>query len=165
VLDPEFTPVLNRLGLRVCSDGHMDARSADATVHCGDAGGSNPEDSYGDILFKAGRYSEARAHFESALKKILRSVLHSMIGRRVRVAGNQGAARELRKIGARGGESTTRPRIPLFDCIELTVRENLYGFADREYATLEQKKIEKVHGPGSRASRSDGLYQRMILRP
>src|SRR5258708_10629755 len=30
---------------------------------------ANPEDSYGDILFKAGRYNEARTHFEAALKK------------------------------------------------------------------------------------------------
>src|SRR5262249_50250501 len=69
-IDPEFTPVLNRLGYSYAAMGDM-AR-AEALMQRYVAvmpTDPNPEDSYGDILFKAGRYAEAKEHFEHALKK------------------------------------------------------------------------------------------------
>jgi len=51
---------------------------------------------------------------------------------------------KLTKIGARGGESTTR--LEYRSSIALSyVRENLYGFADREYATLAAEAKSKKY--------------------
>jgi len=70
MLDPDFTPALNRLGYAYAAMGNMaHAEELMQRYVAAMPRDPNPEDSYGDILFKAGRYDEARAHFEAALKK------------------------------------------------------------------------------------------------
>jgi len=61
---------LNRLGYAYAAMGDMPRAEALMQRYIAAMPADpNPEDSYGDILFKVGRYGEARAHFESALKK------------------------------------------------------------------------------------------------
>jgi predicted Zn-dependent protease len=106
----------------------------------------NPEDSYGDILFKAGRYSEARTHFESALKKdpTFGPSQHEL-GEVFAMLGNQAGAREAYAKSARVAANPRRG-LEYRSSIALSyVRENLFGFADREYATLAAEAKSKKY--------------------
>jgi tetratricopeptide (TPR) repeat protein len=137
-LDPEFTPVLNRLGYAYAAMGDMPRAEALMQQYIAAMPADpNPEDSYGDILFKAGRYSEARAHFESALKKdpTFGPSQHEL-GDVFAMLGNQGAAREAYEKSARVAANPRRS-LEYRSSIALSyVRENLFGFADREYRAL-----------------------------
>jgi tetratricopeptide (TPR) repeat protein len=138
VLDPEFTPVLNRLGYAHAAMGDM-ARAETLMQRYVAAMpmDPNPEDSYGDILFKAGRYQEARVHFEAALKKdpSFGPSQHEL-GDVLAMLGNQAGAREAYEKSARIAANPRRS-LEYRSSIALSyVRENLYGFADREYAAL-----------------------------
>jgi predicted Zn-dependent protease len=137
-LDPEFTPVLNRLGYAYAATGDM-ARAETLMQRYVAAMPTdpNPEDSYGDILFKAGRYQEARAHFEAALKKDPRfGPSQHELGDVFAMLGNQDGAREAYHKSALLAANTRRS-LEYRSSIALSyVRDNLYGFADREYAAL-----------------------------
>src|SRR6266436_717815 len=132
-LDPEFTPVLNRLGYAYAAIGDMPRAEALMQGYIAAMPADpNPEDSYGDILFKAGRYSEARAHFESALKKdpTFGPSQHEL-GDVFALLGNQAGAREAYEKSARVAANPRRG-LEYRSSIALSyVRENLYGFADR----------------------------------
>jgi tetratricopeptide (TPR) repeat protein len=137
-LDPEFTPVLNRLGYSYAAMGDM-AR-AEALMQryvAAMPADPNPEDSYGDILFKAGRYQEAREHFELALKKepTFGPSQHEL-GDVFAMLGNQAAAREAYEKSAKLAANPRR-NLEYRGSIALSyVRENMLGFADREYEEL-----------------------------
>jgi len=97
----------------------------------------NPEDSYGDILFKAGRYQEAKEHFELALKKepTFGPSQHEL-GDVFAMLGNQAAAREAYEKSAKVAANPRR-NLEYRGSIALSyVRENMLGFADREYQEL-----------------------------
>src|SRR5258708_10400600 len=98
---------------------------------------ANPEDSYGDILFKAGRYNEARAHFEAALKKdpSFGPSQHEL-GDVFAMLGNQDAARDAYHKSALVAANPRRSLEYRASIALSYVRDNLYGFADREYAAL-----------------------------
>jgi len=137
-LDPEFTPVLNRLGYSYAAKGDMERaeelmKRYVATMPTD----PNPEDSYGDILFKAGRYQEAKEHFELALKKepTFGPSQHEL-GDVFAMLGNQPAAREAYEKSAKAA-SNPRRNLEYRGSIALSyVRENMLGFADREYQEL-----------------------------
>jgi tetratricopeptide (TPR) repeat protein len=137
-IDPGFTPVLNRLGYSYAATGDM-AR-AEALMQryvAAMPGDPNPEDSYGDILFKAGRYDEAKAHFQAALKKdpSFGPSQHEL-GDVFAMQGNQAAARDAYQKSVRVAANPRRA-LEYRSSIALSyVRENLYGFADEEYAAL-----------------------------
>jgi len=136
--DPEFTPALNRLGYSYAAMG--DLARAEATMQryvAAMPADPNPEDSYGDILFKAGRYSDAKAHFEAALKKDpgFGPSQHEL-GDVYALLGNQEGAREAYEKSARIAANPRRS-LEYRSSIALSyVRENRYGFADREYTAL-----------------------------
>ena len=121
----------------------------------------NPEDSYGDILFKAGRYSEARAHFESALKKdpTFGPSQHEL-GDVFAMLGNQAGAREAYAKSARVAANPRRG-LEYRSSIALSyVRENMYGFADREYLALAAEAHAKEYTDLEAAFREAmALYQ------
>ena len=137
-LDPAFTPVLNRLGYSYAAMGDM-AR-AEALMQryvAAMPADPNPEDSYGDILFKAGRYQEAKEHFELALKKepTFGPSQHEL-GDVFAMLGNQAAAREAYGKSAKLAANARR-NLEYRGSIALSyVRENMLGFADREYTEL-----------------------------
>jgi tetratricopeptide (TPR) repeat protein len=137
-IDPEFTPVLNRLGYSYAAMGDM-AR-AEALMQryvAAMPADPNPEDSYGDILFKAGRYQEAKEHFELALKKepTFGPSQHEL-GDVFALLGNQAAAREAYEKSAKVAANPRR-NLEYRSSIALSyVRENMLGFADREYQEL-----------------------------
>src|SRR5215472_13936967 len=137
-IDPGFTPVLNRLGYSYAAMGDM-AR-AEALMQryvAAMPADPNPEDSYGDILFKAGRYQEAKEHFELALKKepTFGPSQHEL-GDVFAMLGNQAAAREAYEKSAKVAANPRR-NLEYRSSIALSyVRENMLGFADREYQQL-----------------------------
>jgi len=137
-IDPGFTPVLNRLGYSYAAMGDM-AR-AEALMQryvAAMPADPNPEDSYGDILFKAGRYQEAKEHFELALKKepTFGPSQHEL-GDVFAMLGNQAAAREAYEKSAKVAANPRR-NLEYRSSIALSyVRENMLGFADREYQEL-----------------------------
>jgi tetratricopeptide (TPR) repeat protein len=137
-IDPEFTPVLNRLGYSYAAMGDM-AR-AEALMQRYVAAmptDPNPEDSYGDILFKAGRYSEAKEHFEHALKKdpTFGPSQHEL-GDVYAMLGNQAGAREAYEKSAKIAANPRR-NLEYRSSVALSyVREGMLGFADREYMEL-----------------------------
>jgi predicted Zn-dependent protease len=137
-LDPEFTPVLNRLGYAYAAMGDMaHAETLMQRYVAAMPADPNPEDSYGDILFKAGRYQEARAHFEAALKKdpSFGPSQHEL-GDVFAMLGNQDAARDAYRKSALVAANPRRS-LEYRSSIALSyVRDTLYGFADREYAAL-----------------------------
>jgi predicted Zn-dependent protease len=146
VLDPEFTPVLNRLGYAYAAMGDMaHAETLMQRYVAAMPADPNPEDSYGDILFKAGRYNEARAHFEAALKKdpSFGPSQHEL-GDVFAILGNQDAARDAYHKSALVAANPRRS-LEYRSSIALSyVRDNLYGFADREYsALLAEAKVQK----------------------
>ena len=162
LLDPEFTPVLNRLGYAYAAMGDM-ARAEMLMQRYVAAmpGDPNPEDSYGDILFKAGRFQEARSHFELALKKDpgFGPSQHEL-GDVFAMLGNQDAAREAYHKSAL---LATNPRRSLEyrSSIALSyVRDNLYGFADREYSALvAEAKAQKYTDHEAGFHEAMALYQ------
>jgi len=138
IFDAEFTPVLNRLGYSYAAMGEM-AR-AEAMMQRYVAAmptDPNPEDSYGDILFKAGRYEDAKAHFEAALRKDAGfGPSQHELGDVYAMLGNQQGAREAYEKSARVAANPRRA-LEYRSSIALSyVREKMYGFADREYAAL-----------------------------
>jgi tetratricopeptide (TPR) repeat protein len=137
-LDPQFTPVLNRLGYAYAAKGDL-ARAEELMRHYVGAmpADPNPEDSYGDILFKAGRYAEAREHFEAALKKDPRfGPSQHELGDVFAMLGNQDAAREAYAKSARVAANPRRS-LEYRSSIALTyVRQNQYLMADEEYQAL-----------------------------
>jgi predicted Zn-dependent protease len=146
-LDPEFTPVLNRLGYAYAAMGDL-ARAETLLQRYIAAmpNDPNPEDSYGDILFKAGRYQEARAHFAAALKKdpSFGPSQHEL-GDVFALLGNQDAAREAYHKSALAA-SNPRRSLEYRSSIALSyVRDNLYGFADREYSALAAEAKAQKH--------------------
>jgi predicted Zn-dependent protease len=97
----------------------------------------NPEDSYGDILFKAGRYADAKEHFELALKKepTFGPSQHEL-GDVFAMLGNQAGARDAYQKSAKVAANPRR-NLEYRGSIALSyVRENMLGFADREYQEL-----------------------------
>jgi predicted Zn-dependent protease len=137
-IDPQFTPVLNRLGYSYAAMGDM-ARAEElmkryVAVMPTDP---NPEDSYGDILFKAGRYADAKEHFELALKKepTFGPSQHEL-GDVFAMLGNQAGARDAYQKSAKVAANPRR-NLEYRGSIALSyVRENMLGFADREYQEL-----------------------------
>jgi tetratricopeptide (TPR) repeat protein len=142
-IDPEFTPVLNRLGYSYAAKGDIERAEALMKRYVAAMPADpNPEDSYGDILFKAGRYQEAKEHFELALKKepTFGPSQHEL-GDVFAMMGNQAAAREAYEKSAKVAANPRR-NLEYRGSIALSyVRENMLGFADREY----QELIEEAH--------------------
>jgi tetratricopeptide (TPR) repeat protein len=159
-LDPEFTPVLNRLGYAYAAMGDM-AR-AEALMKSYIAAmptDPNPEDSYGDILFKAGRYDEARAHFESALKKdpTFGPSQHEL-GDVFAMLGNQDEAREAYRKSAVVAANARRS-LEYRSSIALTyVRQNQFILADREYSGLAAEAKSQKY-----SDLEAGFYEAMAL--
>src|SRR6266436_5398653 len=162
LLDPEFTPVLNRLGYAYAAMGDM-ARAETLMQRYVAAmpTDANPEDSYGDILFKAGRYNEARAHFEAALKKdpSFGPSQHEL-GDVFAMLGNQDAARDAYHKSALLAANPRRS-LEYRSSIALSyVRDNLYGFADREYSALvAEAKAQKYTNLQASFHEAMALYQ------
>jgi predicted Zn-dependent protease len=161
-LDPEFTPVLNRLGYAYAATGDMPRAEELMKRHIAAMPADpNPEDSYGDILFKTGRYDEARTHFEAALKKdpAFGPSQHEL-GDVFALSGNQGAAREAYEKSARVA-ANPRKSLEYRSSIALSyVRENRYGFADREYETLgAEAKSKKYTDLEAALHEAMALYQ------
>jgi tetratricopeptide (TPR) repeat protein len=161
-IDPDFTPVLNRLGYSYAATGDM--KRAEALMQrylAAMPNDPNPEDSYGDILFKAGRYDEAKTHFEAALKKdpSFGPSQHEL-GDVFAMQGNPAAAREAYEKSALMAPNPRR-RLEYRSSIALSyVRENLYGFADREYQKLaEEAKVKKYTDLEAAFHEAMALYQ------
>jgi tetratricopeptide (TPR) repeat protein len=137
-IDPEFTPVLNRLGYSYAASG--DLARAEALMKryvAAMPGDPNPEDSYGDILFKAGLYQQAKAHFVAALRKdpAFAPSQHEL-GDVYAMLGDQQGARDAYEKSARVAENARR-NLEYRSSIALSyVRENLYALADNQYQTL-----------------------------
>src|SRR5258705_990199 len=162
VLDPEFTPVLNRLGYAYAAMGDM-ARAEILMQRYVAAMPTdpNPEDSYGDILFKAGRYQEARGHFEAALKKdpAFGPSQHEL-GDVFAMLGNQDAARQAYHKSALVAANPRRSLEYRASIALIYVRDNLYGFADREYAALAaEAKAQKYADLQAGFQEAMALYQ------
>ena len=162
VLDPEFTPVLNRLGYAYAAMGDMaHAETLMRRYVAAMPTDPNPEDSYGDILFKVGRYNEARAHFEAALKKdpSFGPSQHEL-GDVFAMLGNQDAARDAYHKSALVAANPRRS-LEYRSSIALSyVRDNLYGFADREYSALvAEAKAQKYTDLQASFHEAMGLYQ------
>jgi predicted Zn-dependent protease len=159
-LDSDFTPVLNRLGYSYAATG--DVARAEALMQRYVAAmptDPNPEDSYGDILFKAGRYDEAKTHFEEALKKdpSFGPSQHEL-GDVFAMQGNQAAARLAYEKSAR---MATNPRRELEYRASIAlsyVRENLLAFADREYEALAAEAKSKKY-----ADLEAGFHEAMAM--
>jgi tetratricopeptide (TPR) repeat protein len=137
-IDPEFTPVLNRLGYSYAAMGDMaHAETLMQRYVAVMPTDPNPEDSYGDILFKAGRYAEAKEHFEHALKKdpSFGPSQHEL-GDVFAMLGNQAGAREAYQKSAKIAANPRR-NLEYRSSVALSyVREGMLGFADREYMEL-----------------------------
>ena len=144
-LDPDFTPVLNRLGYSYAAMGDMPRAEALMQRYVAAMPADpNPEDSYGDILFKAGRYAEGKEHFEHALKKDpgFGPSQHEL-GDVYAMLGNQAAAREAYEKSAKVAANARR-NLEYRGSIALSyVRENMLGFADREYTELAAEAHSK----------------------
>lgn len=137
-LDPAFTPVLNRLGYAYAANG--DLQKAIDLMRRYVAAAPNdphPEDSYGDVLFKAGRYDEAQAHFESALKKDPKfGPSQHELGDVFAMKGEQEKARDAYRKAA-ADAANPRRSIEYRSSIALTyVREGNLAQADKEYSAL-----------------------------
>jgi tetratricopeptide (TPR) repeat protein len=147
VFDPDFTPVLNRLGYSYAARGDL-ARAEAIMQRYVQAmpGDPNPEDSYGDILFKAGRYLDAKTHFEAALKKDpgFGPSQHEL-GDVYALLGNQEGAREAYERSVRLAANPRRSLEYRASIALSYVRENRYGFADREYTALAAEARQRKY--------------------
>jgi tetratricopeptide (TPR) repeat protein len=160
VLDSEFTPVLNRLGYAYAAMGDM-ARAETLMQRYVAAmpADPNPEDSYGDILFKAGRFAEARAHFEAALKKdpSFGPSQHEL-GDVFAMLGKPDEAREAYRKSAVVAANPRRS-LEYRSSIALTyVRQNQYTLADMEYAALAAEAQAKKY-----SELAAGFHEAMAL--
>ena len=162
-LDGEFTPVLNRLGYAYAAMGDMTrAEMLMRRYVAAMPADANPEDSYGDILFKAGRYDEAKTHFDAALSKDPRfGPSQHELGDVFAMQGNQVGARQAYEKSARVAANPRRS-LEYRSSIALSyVRESLYGFADREYAALAaEAKVKKYTDLEAAFHVAMALYQR-----
>lgn len=163
VLDPSFTPVLNRLGYAYAAAGDMArAESLMQRYVAAMPADPNPEDSYGDILFKAGRYEEARKHFELALKKdpAFGPSQHEL-GDVYAMLGDQDAARDAYEKSARVAANPRRSLEYRSSIALMFVRQGQYILADREYEKLAaEAKIRKYADLESTFHEAMALYQR-----
>lgn len=162
VLDPQFTPVLNRLGYAYAAAG--DLAQAEALMQRYVAAmptDPNPEDSYGDILFKAGKYHEAKAHFEAALEKDATfGPSQHELGDVFALLGNQDEAREAYRKSALLAANPRRS-LEYRSSVALSyVRQNQYLAADKEYSALAaEAKAEKFTDLESSFHEAMALYQ------
>jgi len=162
IFDGGFTPVLNRLGYSYAAMGDMTRAEAMMQRYVAAMPADpNPEDSYGDILFKAGRYEDAKAHFEAALRKDpgFGPSQHEL-GDVYAMLGNQQGAREAYEKSARVAANPRRA-LEYRSSIALSyVREKMYGFADREYAGLvAQARAKKFTDLEAGFHEAMALYQ------
>jgi len=137
-LDPQFTPVLNRLGYAYAAAGDLPrALLLMERYVAAMPTDPNPEDSYGDILFKAGRYDEARAHFEAALKKdpTFGPSQHEL-GDVFAMLGKEEEAREAYRKSALLAANPRRSLEYRSSIALAYVRQNQYALADKEYSAL-----------------------------
>lgn len=138
VLDPEFTPVLNRLGYAYAAAGDLPrAESLMQRYVAAMPKDPNPEDSYGDILFKAGRYEDARKHFAAALQKdpAFGPSQHEL-GDVYAMLGDQDAARGAYEKSAKVAANPRRSLEYRSSIALIYVRQGQYLAADREYESL-----------------------------
>ena len=161
-LDPNFTPVLNRLGYAYAANGDLQ-KAVDLMQRYVAAAPDdpNPEDSYGDVLFKAGRYDEAQTHFESALRKDPKfGPSQHELGDVFAMKGDQEKARDSYR---RAAEDAANPRrsIEYRSSIGLTyVREGNLAQADKEYAALAaEAKAAGFHGLEAQLQLDMARYQ------
>ena len=159
-LDPQFSPVLNRLGYAYAAAGDMPRAEALMQHYVATMPNDpNPEDSYGDILFKAGRYEEARAHFVAALAKdpAFGPSQHEL-GDVLAMLGDQDAAREAYRKSALAAANPRRS-LEYRSSIALTfLRQNQFLLADREYETLAAEAKAKRY-----TDLEAGFYEAMAL--
>ncbi len=144
-LDPQFTPVLNRLGYAYAAAGDLPrALVLMQRYVAAMPTDPNPEDSYGDILFKAGRYDEARAHFEAALKKdpAFGPSQHEL-GDVFAMLGKEDAAREAYRKSALVAANPRRSLEYRSSFALAYVRQNQYALADKEYSALASEAKSK----------------------
>jgi len=162
MLDPDFTPALNRLGYAYAAMGNMaHAEELMQRYVAAMPRDPNPEDSYGDILFKAGRYDEARAHFEAALKKDpgFGPSQHEL-GDVFAMLGKHEEAREAYRKSAEVAANARRS-LEYRSSIALGyVRQNQYGLADQEYTALAaEAKLKKLTDLEANFHEAMALYQ------
>jgi len=137
-LDPQFTPVLNRLGYAYAAAGDLPhALALMRRYVAAMPTDPNPEDSYGDILFKAGRYDEARTHFEAALTKdpAFGPSQHEL-GDVFAMMGKEDEAREAYRKSALVAANPRRSLEYRSSIALAYVRQNQYALADKEYSVL-----------------------------
>jgi len=159
-LDPEFTPVLNRLGYVYAAVGNMaGAETLMRRYVAAMPADPNPEDSYGDILFKDGRYDEAKVHFEAALRKdpAFGPSQHEL-GDVFAMQGNQAAARKAYEKSARVAANPRRSLEYRASIALSYVRDGMSGFADREYTALAAEASAKKY-----ADLEAGFHEAMAL--
>jgi predicted Zn-dependent protease len=121
----------------------------------------NPEDSYGDILFKAGRYDEARAHFEAALKKdpAFGPSQHEL-GDVFAMLGKNDEAREAYRKSALVAANPRRSLEYRSSFALAYVRQNQYALADKEYSALAgEAKAKKFTDLEAGFHEAMALYQ------
>jgi tetratricopeptide (TPR) repeat protein len=162
MLDPDFTPALNRLGYAYAAMGNMaHAEELMQRYVAAMPRDPNPEDSYGDILFKAGRYDEARAHFEAALQKDpgFGPSQHEL-GDVFAMLGKHEEAREAYRKSAEVAANARRS-LEYRSSIALGyVRQNQYGLADQEYTALAaEAKLKKLTDLEANFHEAMALYQ------
>jgi tetratricopeptide (TPR) repeat protein len=161
-LDPEFTPVLNRLGYAYAAMGDMPRAEALMRRYIAAIPTDpNPEDSYGDILFKAGRYDEARAHFESALTKdpAFGPSQHEL-GDVFALSGKQDEAREAYRKAALVAANPRRNLEYRSSVGLMYVRQNQFLLANLEYSALAaEAKLKKFTDLEAAFHEAMALYQ------
>jgi predicted Zn-dependent protease len=146
-LDPQFTPVLNRLGYAYAAAGDLPrALVLMQRYVAAMPTDPNPEDSYGDILFKAGRYDEARAHFEAALKKdpAFGPSQHEL-GDVFAMLGKEEEAREAYRKSALVAANPRRSLEYRSSIALAYLRRNQYALADKEYSALAAEAKSKKY--------------------
>ena len=161
-LDPNFTPVLNRLGYAYASSGDL-PKAVDLMRRYIAAmpNDPNPQDSYGDILFKAGHYDEAQTHFEAALQKDPKfGPSQHELGDVFAMKGDQEKAREAYRKAA-ADAANPRRSIEYRSSIGLTyVRDGNLAQADKELATLAaEAKAAGFHDLEARLHLTMARYQ------
>lgn len=161
-LDPQFTPVLNRLGYAYAAAGELPhALALMQRYVAAMPTDPNPEDSYGDILFKAGRYDEARRHFEAALKKdpAFGPSQHEL-GDVFAMLGKGDEAREAYRKSALVAANPRRSLEYRSSIALAYVRQNQYALADKEYSALAaEAKAKKFTDLEAGFHEAMALYQ------
>ena len=161
-LDPQFTPVLNRLGYAYAAAGDLPhALALTQRYVAAMPTDPNPEDSYGDILFKSGRYDEARTHFEAALKKDpgFGPSQHEL-GDVFAMLGKNDEAREAYRKSALVAANPRRSLEYRSSIALAYVRQNQYALADKEYSALAaEAKAKKFTDLEAGFHEAMALYQ------